>query len=287
MSRSIFSELKGKMIDSGSRLNLFIGINIIVFLGLGILQTAEWLLTGDKAIAGWLVEQLAVPPYLPELATKPWTVLTYMFTHVNLFHCLFNLLWLYWMGRIFEDFLNPRQFIFTYLAGGLTGALLFIAFYNLFPGFQSVILASSGLIGASAAVMAIVVATATLLPDYSIMLLFFGEVRLKYLVLVYIAIDIIGISGLNAGGSIAHLGGALLGFIFIKRLQAGNDWSKLFAKRRKLKIIQRNNARPVNSYNNVPDEEVIDRILDKISRSGYDSLTKQEKEQLFRASNKK
>ena len=287
MSRSIFNELKFKMFNSGSRLNLFIGINIIVFFGLGILRTIEWLFTREIAVTTWIVDQLTVPAYLPELLYKPWTLLTYMFSHTGLLHFIFNVLWLYWMGRIFEDFLNSRQFTFTYIAGGLIGAILFLAFYNFLPAFREVILQSPALIGASAGVMAIVVATATLLPDYSIMLLFFGQVRLKYLVLIYVALDIIGISGLNPGGSIAHLGGALLGFIYIKQLQAGHDWSKIFSKRRKLKVVQRNTSSSYSSTSNIPDEEIIDRILDKISKSGYNSLTKQEKEQLFRASNKK
>ncbi|MEJ6981847.1 rhomboid family intramembrane serine protease [Pedobacter sp. P351] len=283
MKQSIFKELWNKMFYSGSRLFLFIGINVLVFLVLGLLRL-EWLFTKSYSITEWLSLQLSVPAYYGKLLYKPWTVVTYMFTHVQLFHFIFNMLVLYWFGKIFEDFLNKKQFTFTYLAGGIFGALLFIAFYTIFPAFEQDKY-NSILLGASGSVMAIVVATATLLPDYSLRLLLFGDVRLKYLALAYVLIDIIGMSGLNAGGSIAHLGGALLGFVFIKQLQAGNDWSKIFQRRRKLKIVKPSHTSSVNT-SRVPEQELIDEILDKISQSGYDSLTKQEKEQLFKASNK-
>ncbi|WP_374165654.1 rhomboid family intramembrane serine protease [Arcticibacter sp. MXS-1] len=284
MKRSISNELWYKVVQSGSRLNLFIGINAAIFVLLGLLAVAEFLFTGGAPLADWLTLQLSVPAYLPSLAGKFWTPFTYMFAHRELFHFFFNMLWLYWMGRIFEDFLNKRQFTFTYLAGGIAGAVLFIIAYNIFPAFKETVALSPPLIGASASVMAIVVATATLLPDYSISLLFFGAVRLKFLVLVYVLLDVIGIAGLNAGGSIAHLGGALFGFIFIKQLQAGHDWSKIFDRKKRLRVIK-NDTRSKQA-SSVPDQEVIDNILDKISRSGYDSLTKKEKEQLFKASNK-
>jgi membrane associated rhomboid family serine protease len=206
-----------------------------------------------------------------------------MFAHEQFLHFLFNMLWLYWMGQIFEEFLNKRQFTFVYLVGGLVGALLFIIAFNTLPAFKDGVQFSGPLIGASGAISAIVIATATLLPEYSIRLLFIGEVRLKYVALVYIILDIIGILG-NPGGSFAHLGGALLGFIFIKQLQGGRDWSKIFQKRKPLKVVSRNRVVPKPAANVIPDQDVIDRILDKISKSGYGSLTKLEKEQLFNAS---
>ncbi|HEY1024307.1 MAG TPA: rhomboid family intramembrane serine protease [Sphingobacteriaceae bacterium] len=283
---SIVNELKFKMFRSGSRMYLFIGINILIFLIIGITGTFQKLFTGTTTAADWMEQQLAMPAFLPELPYRIWTVVTYMFSHRDLFHIVFNLLWLYWMGRIFEDFLNKRQFTFTYFAGGLAGALFFILAYNVFPVF-SVVLPYSSLIGASASVMAIVVATATLLPDYSINLLFFGSVRLKYLAVVYVLLDIIAVAGKNPGGSFAHLGGAALGYIYIVQLRRGNDWSKLFHRKPKLRPIRNEAASIRRPASELPDQDVIDEILDKISRSGYDSLTKAEKEQLFRASNKK
>lgn len=273
------------MLHSGSRMNLFIGINSIVFFTLGILTTLEFLFTKGTPLSDWLTMHLSAPPFLPELLEKFWTPFTYMFSHRALFHFVFNMLGLYWFGRIFEDFLNARQFTFNYIAGGLSGAFFFVLACNVFPVFRDNIAFLPPVIGASASVMAIIVATATLLPDYSLRLLLFGDVRLKYLALVYVLIDLVSIAGTNAGGAIAHLGGALLGFIYIKQLQAGNDWSKIFDRRKKLKVVRNSQVRN-NPVNSAPDEEVIDQILDKISRSGYDSLTKQEKEQLFKASNK-
>ncbi|HEY0896298.1 MAG TPA: rhomboid family intramembrane serine protease [Sphingobacteriaceae bacterium] len=282
---SIINELKYKMLHSGSRLYLFIGINVLVFLVINLLAVFQFLFTRSTGYADWLQLNLSVPAYLPMLAAKFWTVITYMFGHRGLFHIFFNLLWLYWMGRIFEDFLNKRQFTFTYLAGGIAGAALYVLAYNVFPAFSSSV-QHSVVIGASASVMAIVVATATLLPDYSITLLLFGSVRLKYLAIVFIIMDIVMITGSNAGGGITHIGGAILGYVYIKQLRRGNDWSKLFTRNRSRLRPIRNEAVPKRNINELPDQEVIDSILDKISKSGYDSLSKTEKEQLFKASKK-
>lgn len=285
MNKSIFSELYFKVFQSGNRLNLFIGINVLVFLLISLLAVVEFLFNKTNHTADRLTMYISMPPYLPALAEKPWTVITYMFGHRAFFHILFNMLWLYWLGRIFLDFLNKRQFTFTYLAGSLAGALFFILSYNLFPAFKDTVQLSPPLLGASASVMAIVVGTATLVPDYSINLLLLGSVRLKYIALVYFLLDIIGIAGGNPGGSIAHIGGAVLGFIYIKQLRNGHDWSKLFQRnKRKLTVVQ--NGNPKARKGNLPDQEVIDQILDKISKSGYDSLSKKEKEQLFNASKK-
>ena len=284
MRQSIFKDLWNKMFYSGSRLYLFIGINVVIFLVLGLLRL-EALVTKVSSITQWLVYQLSVPGDIELFLYKPWTALTYMFTHEDLFHFFFNMLTLYWFGRIFEDFLNAKQFTFTYLAGGIFGALLFLLFYNVFPLFEDY-RSRSILLGASGSAMAIVAAISTLLPDYTIRLLLFGDVRLKYLALILIAIDVIGISGSNPGGALAHIGGAMLGFIFIKQLQKGNDWSKIFQPRKKLKVVRNNTGRPPVSTSRVPEQELIDQILDKISKSGYNSLTAQEKEQLFKASNK-
>ena len=187
------------------------------------------------------------------------------------------------MGQIFMDFLNKRQFIFAYLSGGVFGALLYVLAYSTIPVFTNNAL-NSILLGSSASVMAIVVATATLVPDFTIRLMLFGTVRLKYLALAYFVLDIIGMGGGNPGGSIAHIGGAIMGFIFIKQLQNGNDLSKIFTKRSKLKVVKRAGNQSEN--NNFTDQDTIDSILDKISKSGYDSLSKTEQEQLFKASKK-
>ncbi|MEJ7693779.1 rhomboid family intramembrane serine protease [Daejeonella sp.] len=282
MNRSIFNELYFKVFQSGSPLYLFIGINVLVFLAINLLAVGEFLTNGSGSAANWLQIQLSMPAYYELLAYKPWTIVTYMFTQRGFFHLLFNMLWLYWLGLIFLDFLNKRQFVFTYMAGGIVGALLYLLAYNLIPVFSGTV-ERSILLGSSASVMAVVFATATLVPDFTIRLLFFGGVKLKYLALAYFILNIIGISS-EPGGSIAHIGGALLGFVYVQQLKSGNDFSNLFKRRSKLKVVKNKSAPP--SPATLPDQETIDKILDKISHSGYDSLTKTEKEQLFKASKK-
>lgn len=283
MNKSVINELYFKAFRSGNPLFLLIGINILVFLGINLVRLAEFLSGGNIAATDWIILQLSLPANLEALPYKFWTFLTYMFVQKDFFHILFNLLWLYWLGIIFLDFLNKRQFIFTYLAGGVFGALIYILAYNSIPVFTEVA-QNSILLGSSASVMAVVVATATLVPDFTIRLLLFGAVRLKYLAMAYFALDIIGMGGGNPGGSIAHIGGAILGFIFIKELNKGNDFSKILKRKSKLKVVQNKSHTSSNSV--VSDQEAIDLILDKISKSGYDSLTKTEKEQLFKASKK-
>jgi len=284
---TLWQTIQYKMLRSGSKLNLLIGINIIVFLLINIPATLETLLFRSSAITLFSDEYLRLTAYLPKLPIRFWTPLTYMFMHDGIFHILFNMLWLYWFGQIFEEYLGKKRTLGLYLLGGFAGAALFILSYNTLPFFthENAALYSS-MVGASASVMAIMVATATLLPDYTISLIFIGPVKLKWLILAFIVIDFLGIVGPNAGGEIAHLGGGLIGFIYIKQVQKGNDWidsiNKLFRPKSKLKIVSKN---PSKNPSDFPRQEEIDLILDKISRSGYDSLSKQEKEVLFRASN--
>ena len=283
MNKNLLNELYSKAFRSGNPLYLFIGINILVFLIIGLIAVAEFLFKTNTSVASWLSRQLSMPANLEILAYKPWTIVTYMFLQREVFHILFNLLWLYWMGMIFMDFLNKRQFIFTYLAGGIAGALLYLLAYNTLPAFSE-LTQKSFLFGSSASVMAIVIGTATLVPDYTIRLLLFGAVRLKYLAIAYFVLDIIGMGGGNPGGSIAHIGGAILGFVFIKQLNNGSDLSRILKKRSKLKVVP--NKSNTRSETIQTDQDTIDNILDKISKSGYESLSKNEKDALFKASKK-
>lgn len=288
---TLWKDIQYKMLKSGNKLNLLIGINVIVFLGINIPSVIEQLFTGfgGSVITAFTNDYLLLPAFLPKLAFRFWTPFTYMFMHAGVFHILFNMLWLYWMGQIFEEYLGNKRTIGLYLLGGLSGGLLFVAAYNLLPAFTSINAAEGGVVvGASASVMAVIIATATLLPDYTIPLMFIGPVKLKWIALFYIVIDFLGIAGGNAGGEIAHLGGALFGFVYIKQLQKGNDWiggiNKLFSPKPKLKVVNYDNNSQKKTAGK-PRQEDIDRILDKISVSGYDSLNKQEKDILFRASN--
>jgi membrane associated rhomboid family serine protease len=281
MNRGLWHDLQVKFFKSGSPAMLYIGINVLIFVVASFLDVISFFATGNK---GWIELQIqtyfAFPSDLDKLPTRFYTLLTYQFFHSGFLHIAFNMLWLYWMGQLFLDFLKPRQFHFVYIGGGLLGGLLFLALFHTVPAFS---VQNATLIGSSASVMAILAATATLVPDYSIRLLLVGEVKLKYLALVYILLDIFGTTGGNAGGSISHLGGALFGFVFIKSLQSGKDWSTLFKRKPKLKVVKNKPTEKSESFVNQKD---IDKILDKISKSGYDQLSKEEKETLFKASKK-
>ena len=284
---TLWKDMENKMLRSGSKLNLLIGINILVFLLVNIPAILEALLFRTENILKFSSEYLALSAYWPNLLSHFWTPLTYMFMHAGIFHILFNMLWFYWFGQIFEEYLGKKRTLGLYLLGGFAGALLYIISFNTFPFFTHENAAvGSSMVGASASVMAIMVATATLLPDYTISLMFIGPVKLKWLILVFIIIDFLGITGFNAGGELAHLGGALMGFVYIKQLHKGHDWvaaiAGAFKPKAKLKVVAGTSARRTNEF---PRQEEIDQVLDKISRSGYDSLNKQEKETLFRASN--
>nr|WP_294897394.1 rhomboid family intramembrane serine protease [uncultured Pedobacter sp.] len=283
-----YQELKLKIFATGSKLYLLIAINVAVFLIFGMLSVIEFLFTKQNRINEFVINYLAVPTYLPKLLYRFWTPFTYMFLHAGFFHILFNMLWLYWMGQIFENFLSTKKLVFVYLAGGLAGAFFYILSFNIFPAFADARLLSAA-VGASASVTAILIACATLVPNYTIFLMFLGPVKLKWIALFYVVIDIFGVTGANAGGYLSHIGGAIFGFLFIKALQNGNDWSKpfenLFKPKPKLKVVSRNQpVRPRAVKTEMPNQALIDSILDKISKDGYDNLTATEKETLFKAS---
>jgi membrane associated rhomboid family serine protease len=292
MNNNVFSDLKVKVFQSGDPSYLYIGINTLLFVVVSLINV-PFFLSGNGGLIydDFIREYFAFPANIISQPLHFYTILTYQFFHDGFFHVLFNMLWLYWMGRIFLDFLKPRQFHFVYLFGGLMGAILFAVAFNVFPVFRNI--SGATIIGSSAAVMAIVVATATLVPNFSINLLLFGEVKLKYLAIAYVVLDLIGSTSANAGGSFAHLGGAFFGFAYIKALQSGNDWSVIFKKKSKLKVVkdtkrtsrfEENNKSSIRKNESYIDQRQIDEILDKISRTGYDKLSKEEKETLFKAS---
>lgn len=276
-------DLKFKIFQSGNPLFLYIGINVIIFLVTAIIAVFLFLGRTDFIIGDWIREYFGVPAQIAALPTRFYTIFTYMFFHDGFLHLLFNMLGLFWFGNIFMNFLKARQFHFVYLVGGLVGALIYIAGLNIIPAFADGII-NRTVVGSSAAVMAIIVATATLVPNYSIMLLLFGEVKIKWVAIVYFLLSFLGLSSANAGGNLAHIGGALLGFIFIKSLQKGSDWSKIFERKPKLKVVRNEKPTPRKPVFNEVSQQEIDAILDKISSSGYDKLSATEKEKLFKAS---
>lgn len=247
----------------------------------------------------WM-EWLELPAWLPQFIKQPWSLVTYMFLHAGLFHLLFNMLWLYSFGQLFLMFFSARHFRGLYFLGGFCGGLLYMLAYNVFPYFSSY-LYGSYLLGASASVIAIVIATAIREPEFRVSLLFFGQVRLKYLALIMIITDLLFVTSNNAGGHIAHLGGALAGWWFAAGLRKGTDVTKWInqaidwllggwkvkraSKKPKMKVHYggRANDYEYNARKKEQDEEV-DRILDKLKKSGYGSLTTEEKKRLFDAS---
>lgn len=291
----------------GNILYRLIFINIAVFVALGLVFVILRLFTPGISLSALqaqfsdtVLKYLMVPSTPGELLKRPWTVITYMFTHFNLLHVLFNMLVLFWFGRIFLQYLTARQLLSTYILGGLAGALFYILFINGFPGLREHL--GSSMLGASAAIMAIVIAISFYVPNYTIYLLFIGPVRLKYIALAFIIMDVLMIASYNAGGHIAHLGGAVYGYWFISMFRKGHDignWLNnlldktvvLFKRRPKLNVSYRKAAKRVSDeeYNRskVEQQKEIDKILDKIAQGGYESLTKKEKETLFKMSNHK
>lgn len=278
MTKGLWRDLQIKFFKSSNPAMRYIGINVAIFIVASLLGVIAFFSGNKGLIEGQIQHWFAFPADINSLPIRFYALITYQFFHADVFHIAFNMLWLYWIGQIFLDFLKPRQFHVVYLGGGIFGALLFLLLFNTVSAFSA---QNATLIGSSASVMAILVATVTLVPDYSMRLLLFGVVKLKYLALVYILLDILGTTGSNAGGSISHLGGALFGFIFIKFLQNGKDWSTIFKRKPKLKVVKNGTSKKNETFVN---QKEIDRILDKISKSGYDQLSKEEKETLFKAS---
>lgn len=256
---------------------------------------------GSNELLSPVGQLLALPSSLSAVVTHPWTLITYMFLHESFMHLLFNLIMLYFGGMIFLEYLSKRKLLWTYLAGGLSGALFFIIAFNIFPVFDSAKDIAFAL-GASASVLAIIIAVATYVPDYTIHLFLIGRIKLKYLAIALILIDILSIQSGNPGGHIAHLGGAFWGFIYAYFLKKGSNFYSMFEDikftgfERKSRNVRFDTSRPKSgrpmdddtySKKRVASQEEIDRILDKISKSGYASLTDAEKELLFKTSGKK
>lgn len=280
-----------KSFKNGSALTKLIYLNLAVFLAVKLLGVIFFLLSVSPtfSLANWL----AVPADITNLIYKPWTVFTYMFLHLGFLHILFNLLILYWFGIIFLQYFDDKKLLSLYLVGGLAGAALYILFFNIFPVFQAHV-SMSIMLGASASVMAIVMATAVYAPNYTVNLMFIGPVQLKYIAIFYVVLDVLSIASDNSGGHIAHLGGALFGYLYISQMKKGKNITRgfdrfmdkifsLFKPRQKFKVTYK---RPMTDYDynksKAEKQKDIDKILDKIAKSGYDSLSKSEKEILFK-----
>ena len=276
----------------GSVLLKLIYINVAVFIIIRLLAVFLTLFNWDTLN---FLSYVEVPSSLSVLLIRPWTLITYMFVHYEILHILFNMLWLYWFGVIFLQYFGEKQMGGLYILGGLAGAVFYIISYNVFPYFSG----HQGMMcGASASVIAIVVATAMRVPDYKVNLLFLGAISLKYIAIVTILIDLLSVTSGNGGGHIAHLGGACLGVLFMYRWKNGKDITRpvnriidylatVFKPGIKIKIKHKKNRRPETDmeYRERKNREnnEIDAILDKIKKSGYNALSSDEKKRLFDA----
>jgi membrane associated rhomboid family serine protease len=292
----IWDDIK-KTFRDGSNLTRLIYINIALFILITVTAIIGFLLNNPE-IPEKALNIFSVPASLGSLLLKPWTIITYMFVHKDIWHILFNMLWLYWFGRIFLEYLDQKKLVAVYLLGGISGALVYILSFNVFPAFTG-ILAESVAIGASASVMAIVIAIAAYVPDYTVQLFLFGRIKIKYMALAIFVLTSVMDFSINSGGKLAHIGGALFGYLYTINLRQGRDIGKsfnkiidslvtLFKPRKKLKVTHKKAATEYE-YNKtkVEHQSRINKILDKISKGGYDSLTKEEKETLFKESQKK
>lgn len=272
----------------GSVLTRLIYINLGVFLVMKLTGVIFYLANYSFSPEMWL----SVPSEPVLLIRRPWTLFTYMFLHAGFLHLLFNVLGLYWFGKLFLYHFEGEKLLGLYLIGGIAGALVYVIAYEIFPVFSSV---NALLLGASASVFAILVALSVYDPNREIYLMFIGPVKLKYVAAFYVILSVLGISSSNPGGNLAHLGGAAWGWFYIYRLRRGSDLgaglnrvlkrlSGLFQNKGRMKVTFKNPPKDDYEYNrnkNLQQEE-INRILDKVARSGYESLTKKEKETLFR-----
>ena len=289
----IFTNLKQNF-KAGNILTKLIYINVGIFVLIRLLSV--FLLLFNLSSISSL--QYLQCPSSPELFLhRPWTIVTYMFTHFDFLHILFNMLWLYWFGKLFLTFWGERQLGGLYVWGGIAGAILFMLSYNIFPYFQN-LASDSFLMGASASVMAIVFAVAFYQKDLEVNLLLIGKVKLIYLALFTFVIDLLAITSSNAGGHLAHIGGALLGIYFAVQIQKGKDltapmnrlidWVVNLGKRKPKMKVSYKRAETDFEYNARKHQEIVDldSILDKLKRSGYESLSSEEKKKLFDASRK-
>jgi len=280
--------------NQGTIVEKLIYINVGAFLLTFLLNSFGYLFqSNSNLVMNWF----SMPSNIDYFITRPWSIISYGFLHAGFFHILTNLLVLFYIGNLFIDYFIQKQLLSFYLFGTVFGGLLYLVSYTIFPALQNT---NATLVGASAAVMAIFIGIATYIPNYEINIRFIGFVKLWKLAAFFIGLDLIQIPSGNAGGHLAHLGGALFGFIYMSQIRKGalsftikNPFSSLFSKRSNLRTVykaKRKKAKTKNSKqsksNRPTNQQQIDAILDKISKSGYDSLNQEEKNLLFKQGKK-
>lgn len=281
-----------------------IAINVLVFVLFFLFRTIAFLF---QLPSDFLMQWFVFPKEPEEFIFQPWSIITYSFLHGGIWHIISNMLILYFSGIYFLNYFSPKRLLNFYFLGVIMGALIYMLSYNLFPAFQGA--GRSYLIGASAGVMAVLVGIATQVPNMRVRLILIGGVKFWYIAAFLVALDVIQIPMGNPGGHLAHLGGAALGYFYTKQLQKGNDigawferimdsFASLFSsgkRKPKMKTVYRKSNRKKSAskgsatstnspkMNKTEKQKRVDAILDKISKSGYDSLSKSEKDFLFKA----
>jgi len=285
MANFIIEDIKKAWNKRDNGLIKIILINIIVFVSINFVQVILTI-SGLTSFFTLFINKLMLPASLGTFILQPWSIITYFFLHMSFMHILWNMLFLYWFGKIIYDNIGNNALISLYVLGGIIGGLFYMAIYNIIPYYGDRV-SESLMLGASAGVFSVVVGSATLMPNYTFHLLLIGPVRIKYIALFYVLLSFFDVAGTNAGGEIAHLGGAFIGYIFIRQLQNGINigegiinFLNLFNEKKKEK------KKKFQKESDETTQDEVDKILDKISESGYSSLTSKEKERLFNASKK-
>lgn len=273
---------------NGTIVEKLIYINLAIFLLTFLINTLAFLFNSN---GNFIIEWFSMPSNIDQFIFKPWTIISYGFLHGGFFHILSNLIVLYYIGNLFIDYFTQKQLLSFYVFGTIFGGLLYLISYEVFPALQET---NSTLVGASSAVMAIFIGIATYIPNYQLNFRFIGFVKLWKLAVIFIVLDLIQIPSGNAGGHLAHLGGALFGFIYMSQIRKGsisltikNPFASFFSKKSSLKTVYRSKRKKATQKNaQKTNQEKVDIILDKISKSGYDSLNQEEKNLLFKQGKK-
>jgi membrane associated rhomboid family serine protease len=283
---SIIKDLKYRY-NTGNIVEKLIYLNVALFICTLLISVLQGLYKGEM---NFIMEWFSLDNDINTLFRKPWSILSYGFLHAGFLHILMNMIVLYFIGNLFLEYFTEKQLLNFYILGTLFGGIFFLFSQNYFPLFEG---KSTVLVGASAGISAIFIGITTYMPNYQIKLRFIGFVKLWYLAAFWIGLDILGLIGSNAGGHFAHLGGALFGFIYVSRASKkeisflNNLWGMFSSKNKKMKTVYKSSTKRKKNVSNTNSNQVkIDAILDKISKSGYDTLTKEEKDFLFKQGKK-
>lgn len=290
MKESILKTFWRDTYRSKSPIPFIISVQVVVFVLIHLFDLLKEVNLLQTSIYDYAVDYLSIPLSFSQFLRQPWSLLTYPFLYTGLFQLLFDCLWLYWMGNIFLTFLNRRQFLFLYFSATLLGACIYLGL-----GFMPILQNSVQLSfhTSTFALGALIAAVATLAPRYELRLLLLGTISLKTIAIVYICIELVFTGLMNKAGGVTFLTTALWGMLFIRSLKQGKDFStfklKKTRKKPKMKIVRETHtgSATYEGYrhaSDLPNQEEIDEILDKISIGGYESLTSREKEVLFKAS---